>query len=68
MEKLKIVFEIIGQITVLATLIAALTPSTSDDELVGKIKRILDKIISFLPTIGLNPATRELEHKLNEKK
>jgi len=31
-----------------ASAIAALTPSTSDDEAVGKVKTILDKIIDVL--------------------
>lgn len=38
------VFAIIGGVVSVATLIVALTPSTKDDEILGKIIAVLDKL------------------------
>lgn len=41
------IFEIIGQIVVVASAIVALTPSTSDDAFVGKIVSFIEKFSVF---------------------
>lgn len=55
-------------IMIAATVIVRATPSETDDEKVSKIASILMKIISYLPTIGLNPRTKKLEEALKELK
>ena len=59
---------ILSSLVVIATAVARLTPSTKDDEAVSKIKKVLDKIIAWLPTIGINPHTKELQKKVDEQK
>lgn len=66
MEKIKLGFEVLGYVCVIATMVVALTPSPSDDTIVGKISKIVHKIMKMLPTIGINPDTRILEEKLKE--
>lgn len=56
--------EALGYVVVIATTIAYLTPSTKDDELVGKAKVLWLKMIAFLPTVGVNPETKRLKEKL----
>lgn len=56
-----------------AAWIAKLTPKTSDDEQVAKAKAVIDKatqgflsLMSFLPTLGKNPQTKQMEKQLKE--
>lgn len=48
-------------LVLVATLIARLTPSKKDDEVVEAAGNTLVKIIHWLPTIGVNPRTAALE-------
>lgn len=68
MEKIQLIAEIIGYVCLLATTIAAITPSSKDDSVVGKISAVIHKLLKLFPTIGINPATRILEEKLNAEK
>lgn len=67
MEKIKLGFEILGSLTVAATLIAAMTSTKKDDSVVGKITKVVNSVLKFLPTIGINPSTRILEHEAAKK-
>lgn len=67
MDKIKIILQALGALTVAATFIAALTPTSKDDAIVGKISEWVNKIIKFLPTLGINPSTRVLEAKAEAK-
>jgi len=67
MDKIKIYAEILGYICVVATMVAALTPSKKDDSFVGKACELVHKLLKLFPTIGINPATRILEEKLTPK-
>ena len=41
------VVDLVGAAVVLATLLAALTPSPKDDAIVGKVKEVFYKILDF---------------------
>lgn len=58
--------EVIGAITILATVIVRLTPSKKDDESVLNIAKGFWKAVSYLPTIGINPRTKKLEEAYKE--
>lgn len=48
-------------IMIIASVVVRITPSTSDNDKVKKIADIILKIISYLPTLGVNPRTKHLE-------
>ena len=50
----------IGALVVFASVIVRLTPSIKDDEILDKIEGFWVKAVSWLPTIGINPRTKEL--------
>ena len=54
---------ILSAVVVLATAVARLTPSKKDDVAVGKVRKVVDKVLHWLPTIGVNPQTKELKKK-----
>lgn len=64
----------LSSIMILATVIVRLTPSKEDDTKVAKIASMVFKIISYLPTLGMNPNTKKLKeyydemHKVDEAK
>lgn len=60
-EYLGMIAQFLGGLVVLATVIARITPSKSDDEKVGLYSSKIFKIISYLPTIGINPHTQKLK-------
>ena len=60
--------QILGGLVVIATVIVRLTPSTSDNATVKKYAGIIFKIISYLPTLGVNPKTKQLEKAYEELK
>jgi len=66
-EHAKLAAEIIGVICVVATVIVRLTPDKKDDEKVGKIAKIIFTIINYLPTLGINPRTKQLEKIVREE-
>ena len=55
-------------LVLVATAVVQLTPSKKDDATVGKIKKVIDKILHWLPTIGINPQTKVLKEKVEEEK
>jgi len=57
---------VLSGIVVVATAVAQLTPTEKDDVVVGKFKVLSDKLIHWLPTLGINPKTKELKKKVEE--
>lgn len=53
-------------VLILATIVAKVTPSTKDDVLVESAKNKFLKLLSWLPTFGVNPRTKALEDALKE--
>lgn len=71
LPKLEMIPDLLFSIMVLATIISKLTPNKSDDEKVEIINSKIQKLISFLPTLGVDKRTMALEEaykKLSEKK
>jgi len=56
----------IGAITLLATVIVRLTPTKTDDQAMGKVSKVVLKVLHWLPTIGVNPQTKKLEEAIFE--
>lgn len=70
LEKVPDIIQLISLVgmalSILATILVRLTPTKSDDE---KLNVFLDKflrLLSWLPTIGINPRTKEMEKTLAE--
>lgn len=55
-------------VSILATVVVRLTPSTTDDEKVGAIIAKFMKVLQWLPTIGVNPQTKKLQEAYEELK
>lgn len=55
-------------ISLLATVIVRLTPSKTDDEKLGVFMQKFLKVLSWLPTIGVNPQTKKLQEAYEELK
>lgn len=63
------VFALFGMIiSILATVIVRLTPSTTDDEKVNTVISKFMKVLQWLPTIGVNPQTKKLQEAYEELK
>lgn len=60
--------QVLGGVVILATIIARLTPTSKDDELVEEAGSILNKVIAFMPTLGMNPNTQKLQDALADAK
>lgn len=58
----------LGSLVLFGTVIAKLTPSKKDDEFLDKASGLLFKLISFLPTLGMNPNTKKMMEALKEAK
>jgi predicted metal-dependent phosphoesterase TrpH len=48
------VFAAIGGIVTAATLIVKLTPTTKDDEVVGKVREVWDKIVAAIEKLSVS--------------
>lgn len=64
--------EILGQLaqflgfaTMVATGFARLTPTPKDDAYVRGISKSIWNVIDFLPTVGINPRTKDLKRNYN---
>lgn len=53
-------------LTLLATVIARVTPTKVDDEAMTKVTRWVLKALKFLPTLGVNPQTKKMEEAIYE--
>lgn len=65
---LESILQILGALTVLGTIIAKLIPGEKDDAIVAKMEGFWLKISMFLPSLGINPKTKELKEALEEAK
>ena len=63
---LSLVAQFLGGVTIAATAIARLTPSKSDDEKVAKIANKVWAVIEWMPTVGVNPRTKEIKEGLDK--
>ena len=61
-------FMILGVLVVIATVIVKLTPSAADDEKLDKIVVYIQKLMAYMPTIGVNPRTKKLYEWYEEQK
>ena len=60
-------FALLGMlVSIMATVLVRLTPTKSDDEKVAKVVGKIQKALSYLPTLGINPRTQLLEQQLKE--
>lgn len=53
-------------LTFVATAVARLTPTKSDDEKLARFSSGVLRVVSFLPTLGVNPRTKKMEEALKE--
>ena len=60
-EYAPIVAQILGYLTIGATIIVKLTPSKADDLKAKSITGKVWKYINMLPTVGINPRTKAIE-------
>ena len=58
--------QLLGALTVVASIIAQITPTPKDDKLVSKVSGYILAVIKWLPTIGINPNTKKIEDAYNE--
>ena len=58
----------LGALCIIATIIARITPSHSDDEKVFKVVSKVWQFLAWLPTLGVNPNTKKLEDMFKELK
>lgn len=65
---LQVILTMLGAVVVLATCIVRLTPNKKDDEVMGKVEKMFVKLLMFLPTLGINPKTKEMMESLEEAK
>lgn len=61
LDYILLVLQGLGAICVVATVVVRLTPSPKDDAKVMPVVMFIYKMLKWLPTIGLNPNTQELE-------
>ena len=55
-------------VSILATIVVRLTPSTTDDEKVSAIIAKFMKVLQWLPTNGVSPQTKKLQEAYEELK
>lgn len=55
-------------ISLTATVVVRITPSTTDDEKVSAVVAKFLKVLAWLPTIGVNPQTKKLQEAYEELK
>lgn len=57
---------VLTALTLLATVVARLTPTKRDDECMTGITRWVLKILKVMPTLGVNPQTKKMEETIYE--
>jgi hypothetical protein len=72
LEKIPDIIQLIAllgmALSVLATILVRITPSKADDEKVDAIVQKFQKVLHWLPTIGVNPNTKKLQEAYEELK
>ena len=59
---------ILSSLVVVSTIVVRITPSKKDDDVHSRFAEMVMKVIKWLPTIGVNPQTKELERAYDELK
>lgn len=59
--------EVFSAIVLLATAVAKLTPTDSDDKKVKEWSEKIHKVLLYFPTLGKDPYVKKLEEKLEKK-
>ena len=57
--------EVLGGLVLVASAVSRLTGTLKDDALVAKADSFLSKVLSFLPTLGLNTNTKRMQELLD---
>ncbi len=57
---------VLTALTLLATIVARLTPTKLDDEYMTTVTRWVLKILKVMPTLGVNPQTKKMEETIYE--
>jgi uncharacterized membrane protein len=57
----EVIPQIFMALVILATAVVRLIPKKVNSEKVRKITDVIHKVISYLPTLGMNPKTKQLE-------
>lgn len=65
-EYINLIAQLLGALVVLATVIVKITPSSSDNIKVKSFSDKFLKVLTYLPTLGVNPRTKSLEAALKE--
>ncbi len=65
---LELLSQALGSLVVVATVIVRLTPSEADNVTVKKYSDKILRLISYLPTLGVNPKTKQLQKAYEELK
>ena len=60
--------EFLGYLVLASTLLVRITPSKKDDEIANKVAKWFFKLMSYLPTIGLNPNTKKIKEEYDKIK
>ena len=63
---LELAAQYLGALSVVASVVVRLTPSKSDNELVKKVSDAIFSAVAYLPTVGVNPKTKQLEKAYRE--
>lgn len=63
-QYLEIGAEIIGATAILATFIVRLIPKSSANTKVNELVKKIHKLFAYLPTLGINPKTKDLLDQL----
>ena len=64
----EMIAQFLGALAIFATVIVKITPSKSDNATVRAIADKIFKLISYLPTIGINPKTKEIQEAYDKLK
>jgi len=65
---LELLAQVLGALVVVATAVARVTPSKSDNIKVQKVSDKVLKVVSYLPTLGINPKTAQFKKAYEELK
>ncbi len=57
---------ILTSLTLLATVIARITPTKRDDQYMTSVTRFVLSILKVMPTLGVNPQTKKMEETIME--
>lgn len=62
-------FALLGMcLSILATIVVRITPDKADDEKVSSFVEKFQKVLHWMPTLGINPNTKKLQEAYEELK